>query len=83
MHTASVALFEGPPPPSEQLDSMVLAKLPLVPRYRQLIRFVPFSAGRPVWVEDCHFNLDYHLRRTGLPARLRWEGAGEPARNAR
>jgi diacylglycerol O-acyltransferase len=68
MHIASVALFEGPPPSSEQLRAMVLAKLPLVPRYRQLVRFVPFSLGRPVWVEDGHFNLDYHVRRTGLPA---------------
>ena len=68
MHIASIALFEGPPPEPEQLRAMVLAKLPLVPRYRQVVRFVPFSAGRPVWVDDPHFNLEYHLRRTGLPA---------------
>ena len=67
MHIASVALFEGPPPPTEQLRSMVLGKLPLVPRYRQVVRFVPFGTARPVWVEDRHFNLEYHLRRTGLP----------------
>jgi hypothetical protein len=48
---------------------MVLAKLPVVPSDRELVRFVPFGAGRPVWVPDRHFNLDYHLRRTGLPAR--------------
>src|SRR4029077_2591129 len=24
--------------------------------------------GRPVWVEDPHFNLAYHLRHTALPA---------------
>ena len=42
-------------------------KLPLVPRYRQVVRFVPFSAGRPVWVDDPYFNLEYHLRRSALP----------------
>jgi len=68
MHIGSIALFEGPPPSDEQLRRMVASKLPLVPRYRQLLRFVPFSAGRPVWVDDPHFNLDYHVRRTGLPA---------------
>ncbi|HTY97705.1 MAG TPA: wax ester/triacylglycerol synthase family O-acyltransferase [Solirubrobacteraceae bacterium] len=68
MHIASVALFEGPPPPAEQLRSMVLGKLSLVPRYRQVVRRVPFAAGRPVWVDDRHFNLEYHVRRTALPA---------------
>ena len=67
MHIGSIALFEGPPPTHEVLRADVLAKLALVPRYRQLVRFVPFQAGLPVWVDDPHFNLDYHLRRTGLP----------------
>src|SRR5271169_3761965 len=47
---------------------MVDAKLDLVPRYRQIVRFVPFDLGRPVWVDDHHFNIDYHLRHTALPA---------------
>jgi len=68
MHIGSIALFEGPPPEAEELHEMVLCKLPLVPRYRQIVRFVPLGAGRPVWVEDPHFNLEYHLRRSALPA---------------
>jgi diacylglycerol O-acyltransferase len=68
MHIGSVGIFEGPPPRHEDLRGMVLGKLALVPRYRQVVRFVPLSIGRPVWVDDAHFNLDYHLRRTGLPA---------------
>ena len=67
MHIGSIALFEGPPPTQESLCADVLAKLALVPRYRQLVRFVPLRAGLPVWVDDPHFNLDYHLRRTALP----------------
>jgi WS/DGAT/MGAT family acyltransferase len=67
MHIGSVALFEGPPPTHEGLRADVLAKLDLVPRYRQVVRFVPFRAGLPVWVDDPHFNLDYHLRHTALP----------------
>ena len=68
MHIGSVAIFEGPPPGEDDLREMVLTKLAFVPRYRQLVRFVAFRAGRPMWVDDPHFNLDYHLRRTGLPA---------------
>jgi WS/DGAT/MGAT family acyltransferase len=47
---------------------MVSSKLGLVPRYRQKVRFVPLGLGRPVWVDDPHFNLSYHLRHTALPA---------------
>ncbi len=68
MHIGSIVIFEGPPPPHEALRSMVLAKLPLVPRYRQVVRAIPLSIGRPHWIDDQHFNVDYHLRRTGLPA---------------
>src|ERR1700730_4667830 len=28
----------------------------------------PAGAGRPVWVDDPHFNLGYHLRHSALPA---------------
>lgn len=68
MHIGSVGVFEGPSPEQGELRRMVLAKLALIPRYRQVVRFVPLSVGRPVWVDDCEFNLDYHLRRTALPA---------------
>jgi diacylglycerol O-acyltransferase / wax synthase len=67
MHIASVAIFEGPPPSFGDIVAMVQAKLDLVPRYRQKVRFVPFELGRPVWVDDPHFNLEYHLRHTALP----------------
>ncbi len=68
MHIGSVCIFAGPPPTPEELRAMVLGKLHLLPRYRQVVRPVPLSVGRPVWVDDRHFNLDYHLRRTGLAA---------------
>ena len=68
MHIGSVAIFEGPAPAQADVLAMVAGKLALVPRYRQRVRFVPLALGRPVWVDDPHFNLDYHVRRTALPA---------------
>ena len=68
MHIASVAIFEGPPPPFDQVVGMLRGKLPLVPRYRQVVKFVPLDLGRPVWVDDPHFNIEYHVRHTALPA---------------
>jgi diacylglycerol O-acyltransferase len=68
MHIGGVSIFEGPPPPFAQLRAMVQGKLGLVPRYRQKVRFVPLAAGPPIWVDDPHFSLDYHLRHTAIPA---------------
>jgi diacylglycerol O-acyltransferase / wax synthase len=67
MHIGAVAILEGPPPPYDRLAERVWTNLPQVPRYRQRVHFVPLAMGRPVWVDDPHFNLRYHLRRTGLP----------------
>jgi diacylglycerol O-acyltransferase len=68
MHVGGVSIFEGPAPLFEDVLAMVQGKLALVPRYRQVVRFVPFGLARPVWVDDPHFNLGYHVRRTALPA---------------
>jgi diacylglycerol O-acyltransferase / wax synthase len=67
MHIGGVSIFEGPAPPFEDLEEMVDGKLGLVPRYRQKVRFIPLGLGRPVWVDDPHFNLSYHLRHSALP----------------
>ena len=68
MHIGGVSIFEGPPPPFEDLRAMVAGKLDLVPRYRQKIRFVPLAMGPPAWIDDPHFSLDYHIRHTAIPA---------------
>jgi WS/DGAT/MGAT family acyltransferase len=68
MHIASVAIFEGPQPAFTDVVAMVEAKLALVPRYRQVVRSVPLEWARPVWVDDPHFDIGYHLRHTALPA---------------
>jgi WS/DGAT/MGAT family acyltransferase len=67
MHVGGVSLFEGPPPPFADVLAMVASKLPRVPRYRQVVRFVPLALARPVWIDDPYFNLGYHVRRTALP----------------
>jgi len=68
MHIGSVGIFEGPPPGPGEVKAAIAGRLPLVPRYRQKVRFVPLALGRPAWVDDPHFNLDYHVRRTALPS---------------
>ena len=67
MHVASTTLFEGPAPKYVEFREHISSRLHLVPRFRQKVRFVPFSQGRPVWVDDPHFNIGYHVRHTSLP----------------
>src|SRR3954462_13225428 len=67
MHVGAVVIFEGPPPTREEFLAHLSARLGRVPRYRQKLAFPPFEAGRPFWVDDPNFNLDYHVRHTALP----------------
>src|SRR5215208_2666593 len=67
MHVAGVMIFEGEPSPYDDLLEAIDRRLGLVPRYRQRLAFVPFSQGRPKWVDDPHLNLRYHVRSTALP----------------
>lgn len=68
LHLGSVAVLEGPMPTQGEIAGMVAGRLPLLPRYRQRLRAVPWGLGRPIWAADPHFSLDYHLRVTGLPS---------------
>ena len=67
LHIASCAVFEGPAPTVDELRRLIAGKLPLVPRYRQRVRFVPLQLGRPVWVDAPDFRVDDHVFRVALP----------------
>jgi WS/DGAT/MGAT family acyltransferase len=73
MHVAGVAIFEAAPlsrPDGgidiEQIKTFIESKLQYVPRYRQHLAWVPIEKN-PVWVDDDHFDLDYHVRHLSLP----------------
>jgi len=57
MAIASIAVFEGPAPSYEEFYQAVSGRLALVPIYRRKLRTVPWRLGRPVWVDDPHFNI--------------------------
>ena len=77
MHVASTSIFVGPAPSIGEFRDHIASRLHLVPRFRQKLRFVPFGQGRPVWVDDPHLNMEYHVRQTALPA----PGSEEQLRN--
>ena len=68
MHVGAAIIFEGPAPDFQEFLDSARLRLQKVPRFRQKLRTVPFGVGRPVWVDDTHFNLEYHIRHTALPA---------------
>jgi WS/DGAT/MGAT family acyltransferase len=72
-HVASTQIFEAEPLRLEDggIDFEAIKKahaaiLHKIPRYRQVLRWVP-GTNQPVWVDDEHFDLDFHLRHTSLP----------------
>ncbi len=67
MHVAACMVFEGSAPAYDDLVDEIVSRLHLVPRYRQRLAFVPLNQGRPVWVDDPHFSVTYHVRHTALP----------------
>src|SRR5205823_10044765 len=67
MHVGAVTVFEGPPPEFEEFLDSLRTRLHLVPRYRQKLAEAPLQTGRPLWVDDPNFNLEYHVRQTALP----------------
>ena len=68
LQVASVSVFEGDPPSYGDLVRLTLSKLPQVPKYRQRVRTVPFNLARPVWTDDQHFQVLYHVRHTAVPS---------------
>jgi diacylglycerol O-acyltransferase / wax synthase len=67
MHVGGVTLLEGPPPPFTELLDTLRGRLHLVPRYRQKLSVPPVGTGRPLWIDDPSFNIEYHVRHTALP----------------
>ncbi|GAC83446.1 putative acyltransferase [Gordonia paraffinivorans NBRC 108238] len=49
------------------LVSLVENRLQRAPRYRQLVREVTLGLARPVWTDDPDFDINFHIRRAGLP----------------
>ena len=68
MHIGGVLVFEGPPPEFADYLGHVRGRLHLVPRYRQKLAIPPLETGRPLWVDDPNFNLEYHVRHAALPS---------------
>ena len=73
-HVGSLSVLEGGPLRDEtgrirfdEIKAHIERRLARVPRLRQRVMEVPLSQGRPIWVDDAHFDIDHHVRLTALP----------------
>lgn len=73
LHVAAVAIYEVGDLVNDvggvdvrKFKQALEAQLHRIPRYREKLQYVPVE-GRPVWVDDPHFNIDYHVRHAALP----------------
>ncbi len=73
MHVGGLTILEGPPPAMDDFLEQIRRRLHLVPRYRHKLAYTALDSGRPVWVDDPSFTLEFHVRHTALPAPGSWE----------
>ncbi|WHU48444.1 wax ester/triacylglycerol synthase family O-acyltransferase [Gordonia sp. L191] len=79
-HLGALLIFDDAGPPAgaaadgarhildyPSLVSLVENRLQLAPRYRQIVLPVTMGLARPVWVDDHDFDINFHIRRSGLP----------------
>ncbi len=74
MHVAGTLIFDAKPlrRPEGGLDidrirAYTASRLHLIPRYRERLAYTPIDR-HPIWVDDEHFNIEYHVRHTCLPS---------------
>jgi diacylglycerol O-acyltransferase len=69
MHVGQVLVFSRPQGfDTSAIAARIAARLEDNPRLRQRVRSVPGRLANPVWVDDEHFDLSYHVRRSALPS---------------
>ncbi len=73
MHVAAVSIFERAKLARadgaldfDRIAAHIEATLDDMPHHRERLAWTPITR-RPIWVDDEHFNLGYHVRHTALP----------------
>jgi len=52
----------------QKIKDHIASRLHLLAPFRRKLMTVPLGLDHPVWVETNDFDLDYHVRRVGLPS---------------
>lgn len=76
-HVTSVGIFDPSTSPSgkvrfKQIIEHVRGRLHTSPIYKRRIYHVPMELDYPYWIEDEHFDIEYHIRHGRLPHPSDW-----------
>jgi len=76
-HIGGVSIYDQSTAPDgvvrfKQILAMLESRAHLSPIFRRKLAMVPFGLGRPYWVEDPDFDLEYHVRHIALPKPGDW-----------
>ncbi len=76
-HIGGVSIYdqstaEGGKVRYKQILAMLEDRVHLSPIFRRKLAFVPYNLGRPYWVEDADFDMEYHVRHIALPKPGDW-----------
>ena len=76
-HIGGVSIYDQSTAPDgevrfKQILSMLERRQHLSPIFRRKLAFVPGNLGRPYWVEDPDFDMEYHVRHIALPKPGDW-----------
>ncbi len=81
-HVGSLVILDPSTAPQgswglDDIRAVMETRLHLAPPLRQRLVEVPLGIGRPYWVEDPHFDIEFHLREVALPSPGSLEQLGE------
>ncbi|MCR9106957.1 MAG: wax ester/triacylglycerol synthase family O-acyltransferase [Gammaproteobacteria bacterium] len=76
-HIGGVSIYDQSTAPDgkvrfKQILAMLEDRVHLSPIFRRKLAFVPYNLGRPYWVEDPDFDMEYHVRHIALPKPGDW-----------
>lgn len=66
MHVGGMMVFEESDISIDEIREIINSRLQRVPRFRKKLMWVPYEAGRPIWIDDPDFDIRYHVRHAGL-----------------
>jgi diacylglycerol O-acyltransferase / wax synthase len=71
-HVGSMSVLDppihGPALGLQRLTELVESRLHLAPPFRWRLAEVPFGLDQPYWIEDPHFDIEFHVRELALPS---------------
>jgi WS/DGAT/MGAT family acyltransferase len=71
-HVSGLAIYDPSTAPGGEIHVKdvcrhVGSRLHLIPPFRWRLATVPFDLDNPYWIEDPHFDIDFHIRESAVP----------------